>query len=266
MKKTILMTAAAVAVGGILAGCATKQSCCSKKGCDMPNKAYYQGGTFDENGINKGGKFDAAAANKAYFDMCKKFGYPVYPALSGEISVGNGHGFWAVDFAKGDFTRYGMGGVIWVNEIREEYFGHDIYLLPNQAIAEHRHLATRAKAKDEWTGKEFDKDMPCKMESWLIRYGWVWSFSTEGEPNLDKYPELMAKLSPLFKEIDPKTGKMILQCVHVEKWTADGIAHKLPKEESWHFLMGGDEGAIVSEFANYHDGNGLRFSVPGVGF
>jgi hypothetical protein len=76
----------------------------------------------------------------------------------------------------------------------------------------------------------------------------------------------MAKLSPLFKEIDPKTGKKFLQSVHVEKWTADGIAHKLPKEESWHFLMGGDEGAIVSEFANYHDGNGLRFSVPGVGF
>ena len=65
---------------------------------------------------------------------------------------------------------------------------------------------------------------------------------------------------------DPKTGKQFLNCVHVEKWTADGVAHKLAKDESWHFMMGGDEGAIVSEFANYHDGNGLRFSVPGVGF
>ena len=112
----------------------------------------------------------------------------------------------------------------------------------------------------------FEKDLPCKMESWLVRHGWVWGFSTEGEPNLDKYPEVKAKLSALLFEKDPKTGKQFLNCVHVEKWTADGVAHKLAKDESWHFMMGGDEGAIVSEFANYHDGAGLRFSVPGVGF
>ena len=162
--------------------------------------------------------------------------------------------------------KYGMGGVIWVNEIREEYFGHDIYLLPGQSIAEHRHLPTHIKTKDQWTGKEYEKDLPCKMESWLVRHGWVWGFTTEGEPNLDKYPEVKAKLSKLLFEKDPETGKQILNCLHVEKWVADGVAHKLAKDESWHFMMGGDEGAIVSEFANYHDGQGLRFSVPGVGF
>lgn len=256
----------AVAASGLMAGCQSN-SCCTK-GCEktMTNKDFYTGGTFDANGINKGGKFDAAKATQAYFDMFRRFGYPVYPALADASITKPGLGFWAVDFQKGDFVKYGMGGVIWVNEIREQYFGHDIYLLPGQSIAEHRHLPTHIKTKDQWTGIEYEKDLPCKMESWLVRHGWVWGFSTEGEPNLDKYPEVKAKLSALLFEKDPKTGKQFLNCVHVEKWTADGVAHKLAKDESWHFMMGGDEGAIVSEFANYHDGNGLRFSVPGVGF
>ena len=59
---------------------------------------------------------------------------------------------------------------------------------------------------------------------------------------------------------------LCLKSLHVEKWEADGIAHKLPKTGSWHFMMGGTEGAIVSEFANFHDSKCNRFSVPGVIF
>jgi len=33
-----------------------------------------------------------------------------------------------------------------------------------------------------------------------------------------------------------------------------------------HFMMGGASGAIVSEYASFHDGDGLRFSNPGVKF
>ena len=266
MKKMILGATAAVAVAAITAGCRSGSSCCDKKGCTkMTNEEFYDGGTFDANGINIGGKFNAEKANQAYFDMFRKFGYPVFPAFTGEVKAGNGHGFWAVDFAKGDFVKYGMGGVIWVNEIREEYFGHDIYLLPGQSIAEHRHMPTHIKTKDEWTGKVFEKDLPCKMESWLVRHGWVWGFTTEGEPNLDKFPEAKKNLSALL--FDHKADKpTLLKSLHVEKWTADGVAHKLPKVGSWHFMMGGTEGAIVSEFANFHDSKCNRFSVPGVQF
>jgi D-lyxose ketol-isomerase len=31
-------------------------------------------------------------------------------------------------------------------------------------------------------------------------------------------------------------------------------------------LFAGPEGAIVTEYANYHDGNGLRFTNPNVEF
>ena len=33
-----------------------------------------------------------------------------------------------------------------------------------------------------------------------------------------------------------------------------------------HFMMAGENGACVFEFANYHDGNGLRFTNPKVQF
>lgn len=249
MKKDIFTTGvlAGLAVAGLglglmgfAAGCKTadgSKMCCgdtAKKGCkQMSNAEFY-----------KDGKFDAARAKQAYFDLMTKFHVPVYEALKKDDGF-----FWAVDFAKGDFTSFGMGGVIWVNEKSEGYFGHDIYLLPGQSIAEHRHLPT--------TDKD-GKTVRCKIESWLVRNGWVYGFSEVGEPNLDKFPEAKAMLS--------KVQIPYLKSVHVEKWVADGRAHKLPGPETWHFMMGGSEGAIVTEFATYHDGAGLRFSVPGVGF
>lgn len=189
----------------------------------------------------KDGKFDSAKAKQAYFDMMTRFNVPVYAALKKDDGY-----FWPIDFHKGDFASFGMGGVFWANET-DGYLGHEIYLLPWQSIPEHRHLPT--KDKD-------GKDIPCKMESWQVRYGYVYGFSEVGEANLDKYPEAKAHLSKL--QIPN------LKSVHVEKWEADGTTHKLPKAETWHFMMGGKDGAIVSEYATYHDGAGLRFSVPGV--
>ena len=271
--KTIAGAAAMVAVAGTIVGCCPN---CGKQEIKMyTNKDFYEGGTFDENGINQGGKFNAAKASEAYFDMMSRFGYPVYPALQNDKLTNPKDGtqylgFWAIDFAKGDFMKYGMGGVIWVDEIKEEYFGHDIYLLPLQALPEHSHLAGNpvdpGVATDRWTGEKFvGKKIPAKMESWLVRHGWVYSFSEVGEPNLDQFPEAKKMLSEhLF---DHKANKPTnLKSLHVEKWTADGVAHKLPKVGTWHFLMGGTEGAIVSEFANFHDSKCNRFSVPGVQF
>ena len=160
------------------------------------------------------------------------------------------------------------GDVLFVDEIKEEYFGHDIFLLPLQSIPEHSHVAQKIDAsvcQDRWTGQKFDKELPAKMESWLVRNGWVYSFSEVGEPNLDKFPEAKANLSALL--YDHKADKpTLLKSLHVEKWIPDGIAHKLPKTGSWHFMMGGTEGAIVTEFANFHDSSCNRYTVPNVGF
>lgn len=184
------------------------------------------------------GKFDAEKAKQAYFKMMKQLGVAVPEAFVKDKGF-----FWAIDFNLGHFSAFGMAGVIYLNEKAEGYFLHDIFLLPGQSIAEHRHVAT---------------DTPAKMESWLVRAGSVYGFSEVGEANLDQFPEVKAMLSK--EHLDH------LKSYHVEKWTADGRAHKLPKLETWHFMMGGPEGAVVTEAATYHDGAGLRFANPKVKF
>ena len=126
--KTIAGAAAMVAVAGMMAGCCQE---CGKKEVKMyTNKEFYAGGSFDADGINKDGKFDAAKGKEAYFDLMRRFGYPVFPSFKDDKLTnpkdGSQYlGFWATDFAKGDFMKFGMGGVIWVDEIKEEYFLKD---------------------------------------------------------------------------------------------------------------------------------------------
>ena len=229
----LMVAGLSVGLTGFVTGCKTAECpFAAKKECKgMSNAEFY-----------KDGKFNSAKAKQAYFDMMTRFHVPIYAALTKDDGF-----FWAADFGKGDFTSYGMAGVFWCNEKAEGYFGHEIYLLPNQSIPEHRHLPT--------TDKD-GKAIRCKMESWQVRYGYVYGFSEVGEPNLEKYPEAKAHLS--------KLQIPCLKSVHVDRWEADGSVHKLPGPETWHFMMGGKDGAIVSEYATYHDGAGLRFSVPGV--
>ncbi len=196
------------------------------------------------------GKLDTKKCKAAYFEMMKKVGAPVY-----DVYLPDDGFLWTVDFGQGDFARFGMGGVFWVNDREHQYFGHEIFLLPGQSIAEHRHLPTTD-----------DKGpLQAKHESWLVRHGSVYAFSEaskENKPNLDEFPEVVALLNDKQREV--------LKCTHVEKWEADGKLHRLyvPEEkgavkETWHFMMGGPNGAVVTEFGCFHDNNGLRFTVPG---
>lgn len=230
---------AGVMVAGLGAGMMSVTAGCSTVSC--PCKAKKETVQMRNADFYKDGKFDSAKAKQAYFDLMSRFNVPIYAALKKDDGF-----FWAVDFGKGEFTAFGMAGVFWANE-PDGYLGHEIYLLPWQSIPEHKHLPTKDKA---------GKDLPCKMESWQVRYGYVYGFSEVGEPNLDKYPEAKAMLA--------KVQIPHLKSLHVEKWEADGSVHKLPAKETWHFMMGGKDGAIVSEYATFHDGAGLRFSVPGV--
>ncbi len=227
----LMLVGTGLGVAGFTAGCQTAGSCGNnKKGCvRMDNSVFYKEGKFDQN-----------KAKQAYFNMMDKFGYPVFA----ELKRADGP-FWAVDFGKGEFTSFGMGGVFWCNE-PEGYFGHEIYLLPGQNIPEHRHLPTKDAA---------GKDVRCKIESWQVRHGAVYGFSEVGEPNLEQFPDAKAMLA--------KCQIPQLKCVHVEKWEADGKVHKLAGPETWHFMQAGPEGAIVFEFATFHDNAGLRFTVPG---
>ena len=175
---------------------------------------------------DKDGKFLVEKAKQAYFEMMEALNCPIYDQLKTDE-------FWALDFGLGDFANVGMGGIFWLNVEKYSYFGHEIYLLPGQMIPEHRHITTT---------------YPCKMESWQVRYGSAFNWS-EGEPTV-----------PAIAQI-PDSQKGICHCKHCEFLKVGSVRH-LEVPESWHFLMGGPDGAVVTEYARYHDGAGVKFANP----
>ena len=119
-------------------------------------------------------------------------------------------------------TDFGLGDF--------ENVGMAIYLLPGQMIPEHAHVATK---------------FPAKHESWMVEKGWAYNFSEIGEetPNA---PAIPATHGPI------KSKNFVIQQV--------GEVLPLKQLPTFHFLMAGPEGAIVSEWATYHDNAGLRFT------
>ena len=176
------------------------------------------------------GKFQVEKAKQAYFGMMEAYGYPVPEFLRTNM--------WATDFGLGDFVNVGMAGIFWVNDEKNSYFAHEIYLLPGQMIVEHAHEPTpKGKAK---------------MESWHVRHGSILTFGEEGGP------------IPRGVQLPKSQEKYITvnKCYEMQP----GDIRTLNRATAKHFMMGGAQGAIVSEYATFHDGDGLRFTNPGVKF
>lgn len=223
MKKLILLAVAAFA----MASCSNLNNSCpadSATNCNEIMKQPFQK-KYTNADFYKDGVFQQDVAKKAYLEMFAHYDYPMTPFLEENI--------WFVDFGLGDFENCGMGGVFFVNDSVNGYFAHAIYLLPNQMIPEHKHVKTA---------------FPAKMESWMVEKGWCYNFSEVGQatPNAPVIPESQAATTISKKFVKQQVGEI----VHL----ADAGA------ETFHFLLAGDEGAIVAEWANYHDGTGLRFT------
>jgi len=178
----------------------------------------------------KDGKFLAEKARDAYFDLMERHGYLISQNLRSNM--------WATDFGLGDFVHAGMGGIFWINDEKQGYFGHEIFLLPNQMIVEHAHMAT-AKGK-------------AKMESWLVHNGNVFTIGEEGGP-------IPASV------VLPKSQEAYIT-VHKCAELIPGAVGTLNRIGAKHFMIAGPQGAIVTEFGTFHDGDGLRFTNPGVKF
>lgn len=170
----------------------------------------------------KDGKFQQDVAMAAMKDMFAFYGVPFTELMAKDM--------WVTDFGLGDFENVGMGGIFWINDPEYKYFAHAIYLLPGQMIPEHAHVAT---------------DFPAKHESWMVEKGWVYNFSEVGEETPDA-PAIPAGHGPI------KSKNFVVQ--HV------GDVLRLKQLGTFHFMMAGPEGAIVDEWACYHDNAGLRFT------
>jgi len=202
--------------------------------------------------------FCAESAKDAYYTMMKAFGYPIPDVLKTED-------FWVCDFLQRDFGKLGMGGVFWTNASGKYgeagtkaysgafqdglygYLGHEIYLLPGQMLPEHRHIGG-----SEGYGP--------KMEAWQVRYGTVEFFGEHkgagDETLISDMPESQRPWG---------YGQKWFKSKYVAKRTAQsGKLYSLEDPESWHFQRAGAQGAIVTEYATYH--NHVTFSKPGMEF
>ena len=232
MKKQILAVALVATMGATLTGCCNsckteKTETTTKTTCEMKTKIPYKK-KYTNADYYKDGKFQGDVALKAYEEMLAHYEIKISDFMRKNL--------WITDFNLGDFENVGMAGLFWVNDPVNNYFGHEIYLLPNQMIAEHRHIKS-----------EFD----AKMESWLVRDGSCFNFATgEAMANAPKLPESQKEYI---------TAKAF-QCQN------EGDVVHLNLIESSHFIIAGDGGATITEFASYHDGNGLRFTNPAVEF
>ena len=225
MSRRELISGTAAAAGAVLAGqfvssagaAEAKPVCTAKEVKTYTNADFY----------NAAGEFQAEKAKEAYFEMFRRFGYPISEKLRTKE-------FWVLDFQLGDFANVGMAGIFWLNRQDFCYFGHEIYLLPGQMIPEHQHLPT-------------DKG-PAKMESWHPRHGMIYTFG-EGEAT----PELLSKI--------PASQREIVKSQHCKPLHLDEVGD-LNRREAWHFMVAGPEAALVTEYGTYHDMAGLRFSNP----
>jgi D-lyxose ketol-isomerase len=204
------------------------------------------------------GSFDQAVAKKAYFDMMQAYHYPIPAILKTDT-------LWVADFKQGDFARLGMAGIFWKNvegtygavgtkaykgEFKDQkygYLGHEIFLLPGQVLPEHNHLANG-------DGKGFGP----KMETWHIRHGSVEFF---GECKGDAGETLISDMPA--NERPWGYGQPWFKSKYVKKCGAGDI-YSLNDPESWHFMRAGKNGAIVAEYATYH--NDVKFSKPAMEF
>lgn len=197
-----------------------KERICMKK---YTNADYYKNGVFQKD-----------VAFRAFYEMFEDYGYTLADKLR---TFKNGE-FWVVDFGLGDFENVGMGGIIWYNSKETGYFGHDIYLLPHQMIAEHFHLPA--------------ENYKAKHETWLVRDGSIFNFGKGGE------------LTDEVKAMLPKSqlDAGAITCFNFEELHV-GEVRSLNALEEPHFMMAGEKGAIVTEFGSYHSMAGLGFTNKG---
>ena len=210
-------------IGGVVAGAAAAVELARVEGVAAAMKKLANADFY------KNGAFDVAAGKQAFYDLMDSFNYPIVPRLKTDE-------FWTLDFGLGKYTEIGMAGIFWMNNKQDNYFGHEIYLLPGQSIPEHKHVKTA--------------DAAAKLEGWHVRYGSIHIYG-EGDPT----PGVEERIPPSH-----------LECCKArkEQKLMPGEVGMLAGAEQWHWMKAGPEGAIVTEYATYHDGAGLRFSHPNV--
>jgi hypothetical protein len=221
-RRELLQTAGSIAGLAAVAAIARTADAAPKTDAGKPKIRF-----TDEDLAGPDGKFDVEKAKDAIEALCKYHGYPIFPGFR--------DGLWISDYGCNQFTKVGLAAYMFVNNVEDRYMMMDIFLLPNQMLPEHWHLAGEGN--------------PAKLEGWLVRWG-VSHIVGIGEPNLS--PEVVV----------PKVhwdGKVLTKHASI---ATPGTFVKLSQVESRHWQFAGPEGAIITEVANVHTNSAVRHSDP----
>ena len=216
-RRTMLKAAGAAGAGlaAIGASVEARPKRSRRRSLSFKNSDFY-----DANG-----NFDLDAAKDGYIQLMKYHGYPVYKGMKEDL--------WASDYGVGQLTKLGLAARMWVNNQEHRYMLMDLFILPNQMLPEHWHLATEKN--------------PAKLEGWLIRYG-LSHVVGEGEPNLSK------------EVVVPKCHMNGTVTVKHETIAGPGEFVPLNRATARHWQFAGPEGAIITEVANVHTNSAVRHS------
>jgi D-lyxose ketol-isomerase len=210
----------------LAAACIILLQGCSMQCCPKPCIAF-----DNDHFYNEDGTFNKEAGKDAYIAVMKHHGYPVFDGLR--------EGLWVSDYGLGQFAKLGLGAYGFINDEKGWYMGQDLYLLPNQMLPEHYHLKT-------------DKGS-AKMEGWHVRHGIAYVYG-EGEPTKN------------IKATIPECHMNGTVSVQHETILHEGQCTTLNRKTARHWMFGGPQGAIISEYATYHDNDGVRHSGPKIVF
>ncbi|MBK1792008.1 hypothetical protein [Persicirhabdus sediminis] len=220
------LSAIALTASLMLSGLATPTSAAEpaatseqKPSIEFANEYFY----------NDAGEFQEEKAKDAIMALLKYHNYPIFDGIRERIFV--------MDYKAGRFAEVGLSGIMYANHQVNQYMLLDIFLLPNQMLAEHWHV----------DGEE----TPAKREGWLVRNG-ISYIAGIGEDNMADFPEV--KIPQIHWD-----GKVSAK--HIVKGEP-GSFTDLAEILSRHWQMAGPEGAIITEVANYADGAAVRRSDP----
>lgn len=194
-------------------------------GCSNSHLEYknYTNDDFYKNGV-----FQPEVAKEAVKQFILKSGMEYTKSIDRNL--------WVSDFGLGDYEHVGLASVTWVNDTEYGYFAMTMYLLPGQMIPEHVHKPiAEAPAR------------AAKHESWRVIKGKVYNFSEVGDSISD-----LPHIPKSFGKIRSKNYILMGQ---------DETA-RLKQPETYHFMMAGDDGAIVDEYGVNHDRRGWFSSNP----
>ena len=234
MKKTTIAITSLMAAALFLGACASSSETSGVSEPKACPAVSAQKKLTKDMFYDKDGKFNEEAAKQAYFDMFERLGYPVSDTLR--------KGMWVSDFNLKDFPNVGMAGIFWAHENKHGVFGHEIFLLPNQMLVEHKHVA--------------GKGLPAKYECWQARAGSAYCFGESGE-DASKYPNVKV----------PDSQKKFVTVNKVSRaCSKEGNTVWLNRTEASHYMIAGPSGAIVTEYGAFHDNDNNRYTNPNVAF